>query len=71
MNPNPPSPARSREKGASRRERGDEMARFEHWFRPFGIVRFLNPMIRVYRTAFRHFHLLLERRKGKDEQLTP
>ena len=46
------------------------MMRRKHWFRRFGIVRFLDPMIRVYRAAFRHFHLLLERRKSKDEQVT-
>ena len=46
------------------------MMRRKHWFPRFGIVRFLDPMIRIYRAAFRHFHLLLERRKSKDEQVT-
>ncbi len=46
------------------------MMRRKHWFRRFGIVRFLDPMIRIYRAAFRHFHLLLERRKSKEEQVT-
>src|SRR6266700_2715754 len=35
-----------------------------------GDAHILEPMIRVYRAAFRHFHLLLERRKSKDEQVT-
>ena len=35
-----------------------------------GDAHILEPMIRVYRAAFRHFHLLLERRKSKEEQVT-
>src|SRR6266481_4183780 len=46
------------------------MMRRKHWFRRFGMARFLDLMIRVCRAAFRHFHVLLERRKSKGEQVT-